>query len=557
MLRFKPFILINLFVVLLSGCGPEPSQTIDKPKHVGYLRIPIQEPISTIDPGLTFTNDSVEFIEQLFLGLTDFDPKNDYEVVPELATEWQVSEDGTIYTFRLRQDVKWTRSGEPVTAHDIVWAIQRNISPKTKALAANTLYILKNAETIHQGQSEDISSLGVRAIDDYTVEFTLEHAVGYFPALVSLGIYRPLPRKAIEEIEKQGKDWTDPKYIQTNGSYQLFEWKKGDQIILKKNPSYYEADKVNMPEVRYYIIPDDVLGLAMYENNKLDIMGGEEYLPFPTKEIPRIISHAALRREVFESISFCTEWYGFNTQKPPMNNPLVRKAIAAAIDKQTLNDFIIDTVHSPATTITRPPIFGAVDPDDPETKPVGIPFDPPQARQWLAEAGYPDGKDFPADVFLLHHTLPDLKRVAKAIQIMLKHHLNIDIQTGDRGLDFWDYLEAIEQPNTPHMFRMNWCADYPDANNWLYEAFHSKKGYNWIGWENLEFSEVLEKAQQSTRPTERKQLYHRAEQILNEETAAIVPIYFTKVRTLVKPWVKGWYSMPFGGQHIRDWSLEN
>jgi len=553
MLQFKPFLFINLLVVVfVSGCGPQESETIDKPQHVDYLRIPIKKNISTIDPGLTFTNDSVEFIEQLFLGLTDFDPKNNYNVVPELATGWKVSEDGRVYTFKLRQDVKWTPSGEPVTAHDIVWAIQRNLKAETKAPTVNTLYILKNAETIHKAQSEDFTSLGVRAIDDYTIEFTLEHAASYFPALVSLGIYRPLPSQVIEQ---QGKNWTDPKYIQTNGSYQLFKWEKSDQIILKRNPTYYEANKVNIPEVHYYIIPNGILGLIMYENNELDIMGGEEYLSLPTTEIQRITFHAALRREVFENISFCTVWYGFNTQKPPMDNLFVRKAIAAAIDKQTLNDFIVDGVHSPAITVTRPPIFGSVDPDDPE--PVGIPFDPDQAKQWLAEAGYPNGKDFPTNVLFLHHAEPGLKIIAEAIQMMLKHHLNIDIKTGDNGLSFNGYLAAIKQPKTPHIFRMRWCADYPDANNWLYEAFHPEKGYNWIGWKNLEFAKVVENAQQSSDFAERKQFYHRAEQILTEETAAVVPIYFAKRRSLVKPWVKEWYSMPFGGQHIRDWRLEN
>jgi len=542
------FLMAYVFGILISGCGQShdsQSKAIEPPKNAGVMRIPLKYPVSTVDPGLTFTTRSIELVEQLFLGLTDFNPKT-YEAVPELATQWQMSEDDTVYTFQLRQDVKWT-NGSPVTAHDIVWAIQRNLAPETQSRSANTLFVLKNANAIHKG--DQALPLGVRAIDDYTVEFTLEHAVGYFPALVSMWTYRPLPRQI---IEKQGEKWTEPAYIQTNGSYHLTDWDKGKKLILQKNPHYYEANKVKIPAIHYLIIPDDVLGLAMYEKNKLDIIGGE-YLPLPKMEIPRISTDAQLRREVHHSRQFCTEWYGFNTQKPPMDNPLVRKAIAAAIDRQTLDDFIMWGINTSATTFTSPPIFGSVDPDEQ----VGIPFDPEQASAWLKEAGYPDGKEFPKDVVLMHHVSEDFSDMAKATKIMLKYYLNIEIEVSDGGLDFGHYLGKINQPTTPHIFRMAWCADYPDANNWLYEVFHPTQGINWIGWDNPEFADVVEKAQRSSNQAERKQLYRRAEEILTQEEAAIVPIYFSNRRFLVKPWVKGWYNMAFGGQHIRDWYLED
>jgi ABC-type transport system substrate-binding protein len=132
-------------------------------------------------------------------------------------------------------------------------------------------------------------------------------------------------------------------------------------------------------------------------------------------------------------------------------------------------------INTPATTFTSPPIFGSVDPDDQ----VGIPFDPIQAKAWLKQAGYPDGKGFPKDVVLMHQISKDFSEMAKATQIMLKHYLNIEIEISDGGLDFGHYLRRIKQPTTPHIFRMSWCADYPDANNWLYEVFHPTKGINW------------------------------------------------------------------------------
>jgi ABC-type oligopeptide transport system substrate-binding subunit len=553
MLRFNYLIFISFVWIfwLLSGCELQEADTdspVAQKSHAGYLRIPFQDPVATIDPGLTIENHSIEIVEQLFLGLTDFDPKT-YEVVPELATHWEVNQEGTIYTFHLRQDAKWS-NGEPVTAHDVVWAIQRNLKYETGAPSFATLMVLKNAEPHSQKkekQPETLPPLGIRAIDDYRVEFTLEYPIGYFPALASMWTYRPLPRKVIEQY---GNKWTEPEHIQTSGSYQLTEWNKGDKLILTKNPYYYDADKVKLPKVEYQIIPDSVLALAMYEKGDLDMLGGQ-YLPLPQMEIPRITSDIILRKEVQTSANFMTEFFSFNTKNPPMDNPLVRKAIAAAIDKQALNDFIIWGVNSPATTFTRPPIFGAIDPKE---EFMGIPYDPKQARAWLAEAGYPEGKKFPK-VRLLYSTSEDFHNIALATQEMLKHHLGIEIEIVNQD---WpgDYLKAIEQ-DTTHIFRMAWTADYPDANNWLYDVFHPNKGFfHWI-WDNPEFAEAVEKAQQGANPEERKQLYHRAEQILTEEETAIVPVYFATTRFLVKPWVKGWYSMAFGGQHIRHWYLEN
>jgi ABC-type oligopeptide transport system substrate-binding subunit len=541
------FLIVCIFGFIISGCEQShdsQSKAIDPPKNAGVIRIPLQAPVSTVVPSLAFSPGEGELVDKLFLSLTDFNPKT-YEVVPELATQWQPSKDGTVYTFQLRQDVKWT-DGEPVTAHDIVWAIQRNLAPETKSPFVNSLFVLKNAEAIHKGK---FLPLGVRAIDDYTVEFTLKHTVGYFPALVSGQTYSPLPRQL---IEKEGKKWTEPAYIQTNGPYHLTNWDKGNKLILQKNPHYYEANKVKIPVIHYLIIQDSELGLAMYEKNKLDIIGGP-YLPLPRTKISYIKANTQLRREVHHGRKFCTRFYGFNTQKPPMDNPLVRKAIAAAIDRQTLDDFFSSGINTPATTFIPPPIFGSVDPDEQ----VGIQFKPEQAKIWLKEAGYPDGKGFPKDVVLMNHVSKDLSDMAKAIKIMLKRYLNIEIKVSDGGLDFNNYHKKITQPTTPHIFLAGFCTGYPDANDLLYGVFHPTQGLNRIGWNNSEFADVVEKAQRSSNQAERKQLYRRAEEILTQEEAAIVPIYFINDQFLVKPRVKGWYNMAFGGQHVRNWYLED
>jgi len=544
------FLLMLLTLLSFAGCQQqsEPDEMIQKQEPPPpYLRIPLDGIVSTIDPGLTLDLASIELVEQLFLGLTDFDPET-YDAVPELATHWQISPDGQEYTFFLRQDVKWT-DGTPVTAHDIVWAVQRNIAPETQSPGIQTLHILKNAEVLSQSDSygEPVTPLGVTALDDYTVKFTLEHPAAYFPALAGLWTYRPLPRKTIERYQDK---WTEPQYIQTNGSYQLAEWHRGNKLVLRKNPHYYDSEKVAIAELHYYIVPESSLGLAMYEQDELDIIGGQTYLRLPLTEIPRIELDPVLRKELQVIPQFCTESYLFNTQKPPMDNVLVRKAIATAINKQLLIDVVIKGNHIPASTFTRPPVFGSVAPE----AGVGTFYNPKEAKTWLAAAGYPDGAGFPK-IVIMHNSSEFHHNLAEGIKTILAYHLNIE-SIEIREANFELYWETISDPTqAPHMFRLGWCSDYPDANNWLYEVFHPTKGINLVGWNNQEFATLVEQAQQVIEHDKRKQLYQRAEQILTEESVVIVPLYFANEPILVKPRLKQWYGMAFGGQHVRDWQL--
>jgi len=506
------------------------------------LRLPMEGAIMTIDPGLSVDMSSVEIIEQLFLGLTDLDPET-YEPVPELAKDWTVSDDGRAYRFNLRSDVLWT-DGEPVTAHDIVWAIRRNVSPETESPHAFMLKILKNAGAISE-KEKDPSEIGVRAVDDFTVVFELESPAAYFPAMAGLWVYRPLPRHVIEKYEDR---WTLPENIQTNGSYKLAAWEKGVVMILRKNPTYYEAEKVSIPEVRYYIIPESSVGLAMYESNQLDIIG-DAYLRIPISEIPNLPFSPTLSAEYSQEPLFCTYAYVFNTQLPPVDNILVREAISAAIDRKLLIRLVTRGNQEVAGTFTRPPIFGSVDPDEG----IGIRFDPSEAKKYLADAGYPDGKGFP-EISLIYNESETHEKVARAVQTFLKHYLNITLRL--ESMNFSDYVTARTEHLPGHMIRFGWCCDYPDANNWLNDLFHPTNSDNIIGWDSPEFAELMDHAQKSPHPELRKQLYKRAEEILCEEVCTVVPIYFETAHYLVKPRVRGWYNMAMGGQHIRNWYFE-
>jgi len=506
------------------------------------LRLPLDVEITTIDPGLAAVTSSIELIEQLFLGLTDFDPET-YEPVPELALRWSASEDGLTYRFDLRKDVRWT-DGTPVTAHDIVWAVRRNVSPKTESSAVSLLNILKNATDIAKGKKYP-SDIGIHAADDFTVIFELEQPAAYFPSMAGLSVFRPLP---VHTLETWGDQWTDFENIQTNGSYKVAAWEKGIVMILRKNPDYYEAEKVSIPEVRYYIIPESAVGLSMYKNNQLDIIG-DAYLRIPYSELPNILTSPVLSAEYHRSPVFSTYAYAFNTRMPPVDKPLVRRAISAAIDRSLLNQILTSGTQDPARTFTRPPIFGSVDPK----LDVGVSFDPDAAKEWLAQAGYPDGKGFP-EISILFNESELHEKLAQAVQTFLKHYLNIRLKLVPMEWD--DYFKARTEKLPGHMIRFGWSSDYPDADNWLNNLFHPDRSDNIIEWDNPVFAELMDEARGSQNSGLRKRLYRHAEEILCEEVCAVVPIYFETGHYLVKPRIKGWYNMSLGGQHIRNWRIE-
>ena len=589
--KYLLVLITGCVLILISGCEDAPSSRTDTLKlPADELRIPFNGIVKSIDPGWIISEaNQVELIEQLFLGLTTLE-KETYQIVPRLAEKWEKNEEGTVYTFWIRPDIKWS-NGEPVTAHDVVWTIQRNFRISGGWNAA--FHVLKaaqlNKEKLGNDPQADISSLGVRALDDYTVTFTLEEPVLFFPALVSYAPYRPLP----SWIEKQGEQWKELKEIPSNGPYKLIKW-EDDEMILAKNTAYYDADKVNITKVSYLTVPRSLTGFAMYEKNQLDIIGGTNYLRLPQTELARIKSNMILSKELKGGFEACTEWYGFNTQRSPTNDLQVRQAIAAAIDKQLLIDVVLKSNHTLAKTFTPPMILRwDIKPDKrcpnaKEAGPFAIPFCPKKAQgYWNSALAEKEGSEeqasespdkapdnlekagelhetvFPPKIVLLHNISETHSATAKGIQTLLKHYLKIDVEV--ETLDYDSYREHIFAETTvpieekPHIFRASWCGYYPEAFLWV-DAFNPEYGaYRWLlnGSEHEKaFSEILTKIPQTSNKTERDQLYQSAEEILTNKAVVMMPFFFENAPVLVKARVKDWYHMAYGGQHLYDWSLD-
>ena len=529
----KNILILTLSLILLVGMS---FSALGAQKEVSWL---IGSEPPSLDPCLATDSISIDMVENLFLGLTDlaFDINTSETVIkPELATSWEVSEDGLVWAFHMRKDVVWS-DGKPVTAYDIEYAVRRTCDPATASDYAYVLYIIKGAKEVNNGEITDLSHIGVKAVDDYTIQFALNHPAGYFPSIAGMWVARPVPRWA---IEKYGDKWTEPENIVTNGSYLLKEWKHEDEIVMVKNPDYYDADKVDIDVVRSVIIGEDSTGMAMYEAGELDST------PCPLEDVDRVKADPVLSKEYVNMPDVATYYYGFNNTKPPMDNPLVRKAFSAAINRQALIDFILKGGQTPATTFTAPGLFGHI----PPAEGVGIGYDPEAAKKYLADAGYPGGKGLP-EVTLMVNTSEAHQKIAQAIQQMWVETLGVEVNLTNQ--EWKVYLETLTE-DAPQIFRLGWGADYADANNFVYEVFHSTDSDNNLKWSNAEFDRTVEQAARETDPAKRYELYKRAEQILCEEEAAMAPIYHYAIQWMVKPGLQRTFS-PLGGEHFDEWKI--
>jgi oligopeptide transport system substrate-binding protein len=399
----------------------------------------------------------------------------------------------------------------------------------------------------------------VKALDDYTVEFTLEHAAGYFPAIASMWVTRPQPQAAIEE---HGEVWTEPGNIVTNGPYMLESWEHEATLVMVKNPNYYDADNVQIDRLEGVLVTEDFTEMAMYENNELDVMGGGLGWGPPLEDMDRVKADPELSKELTITPRLCTYYYGFVATKPPFDNPLVRKAFSAAIDRQSLIDNVTKGEQIPAIHFACPGIFGAPPVDE-----VGIKSDPEQAKAWLAEAGYPDGEGL-GEIILMHNVSEAHAKIAQAVAAMWKETLGVDVTIETQE---WNvYLETLNKKtpveDAPHVFRLGWCADYPDENNWVHEVFNTEAGANRTRRGCVEanceevqptkFDELTRQAAVEQDPEKRKELYYEAEQILIEEETTIAPIYHYTYILMSKPWITERYENTLAGSPIKDWKID-
>jgi len=297
----------------------------------------------------------------------------------------------------------------------------------------------------------------------------------------------------------------------------------------------------------------------MYENNEIDMMSDPPGWSPPLPDMDRIKADPELSKQLLNAPQLCTYYYGFISAKPPFDKLLVRKAFSAAIDRQGLIDNLIKGDQLPAHSFTSPGNFGNVADD----KKVGsfmlegtYADRVKQAKQWLAEAGYPEGKGI--DILLMHNTSESHAQIAQAVQAMWQEafpQAKIKIENQEWAVYLKTMLPTSPNAEKPNVYRMGWCADYPDANNWLNEVFNSKSAQNYAMYNSPEFDKLVQDAAVESDPAKRQEFYKQAEALLVDKDIQIAPIYYYTYVRLYKPWVTPVIS-PVTGDPIAEWKID-
>jgi oligopeptide transport system substrate-binding protein len=528
----------------------------------------------TADPSLSTDTTSVDLTGMTFIGLTRFDPITG-AVIPYLAESWDVSSDGLTYTFHLRTDVPWvkyntgtgavdlvTEGGEVsyVDAYDVEYGVKRTIDPATASDYSYVLYIIKNAVPVNtEEEGYTVADIGVRAIDATTVEFELERPAGYFPAIAGMWIAYPVPQGTIEAA---GDKWTEPGTIVTSGPYVMTEWIHGSELNLAKNPHWPGADDVQIEYIHGVMITESSTAFALYENNELDMTG------VPLGEMDRVKADPVLSLEYVNQPEVCTYYYGFTNNKPPMDDVRVRQAFSMAVDKVSLVENVLKGGQIPAGHFAPPGIFGSPIPGT-----VGLDYDPAAAaaklQEYLDEKGMTIADFNDLGVVLMHNTSEGHARIAAAIQQMWSDNLGVTVNVENQ--EWKVYLTTLKNTtpieDMPHVWRLGWCADYPDENNWVHEVFNAEEGANRLrrgctdadgGCTTIvtsEFDDLTVQAGSEQDPATRIELYLQAETILSEVEAAYIPIYFYARNSVTKPWLTRDYPL-LGSNNFWEWEID-
>ncbi len=485
-----------------------------------------------LDPGLCSESEGGTVINDTFEGLFVYGPTHK-EVRPGVATSMEISPDGRVYTFKLRPDAKWS-DGTPITARDFEWSWKRVLDPKTASRYTDIMAPIEGAlELAHSDEKADREALkakvGVRAVDDLTLEVKLKAATSYFKDLTAFYTFSPVPRHIVEKYADQ---WARPENIQTNGPWKISEWKSKQHIIALKNEHYWDKGNLPFDKLVYHISETNEPQHNMYLAGEMDFLDSR----VPESDLPRYIKEK--NPEHRENPYLGIYYYMFNVKKPPFDNVKVRRALNMAIDKPQIGKFVAKGNQIAATSIVPFHLK-----DIGYTAPEGPKFDPSMAKTLLAEAGYPDGQGFPR-FQISYNTLEGHKLIAEFFQQQWKKNLSIDCDLNNME---WKVLLKKQHEKDFQVTRTAWIGDYVDPMTFL-DLFESKNPNNRTQWENPSFDALIKAAGLETDPPKRFGLLRQAEQLFIDEMPSI-PIYNYVKHDLVRPWVSG-YTEHLQGIHL-------
>jgi oligopeptide transport system substrate-binding protein len=510
-----------IFIAVSASCSLDWESNVESGNRDQILHYGNGEEPQEIDPHLTTGIPEFNIQLALFEGIISKHP-SDLSIEPGVAESWVISEDQLVYTFHFRDNARWS-NGDPVTAHDFVYSWERALRPELGSLYSYMFTYIKNADEFVKGKLKDFSKVGIKALDERTLQVELNAATPFFLQLLDHHSYYPVHPPTIEKFGgmlKRGSQWSRPGNFVGNGSFVLKEWKLNRILIVEKSQTYWDADKVKLKEIYFYPVQNNSTEERMFRAGQLHITS-----TVPNEKI------AEYRKTNPDSLNITpylgTYFYRFNTKIKPLDDVRVRRALSMSINRKQIVEHITKGGQIPAYTFTPPNTNGF-------TSVARFKYDIEAAQKLLVEAGYPDGKGFPK-LEIIYNTDESHRMVAIAIQQMWKKALNINITLANQ--DWQVYLENETQGNY-QISRAGWIGDYLDPNNFL-DMLLTDGGNNRTRWSNSEYDANIAAAALAVEKEERFKLFQRNEQILVDESP-VMPIYtYTRV-FLINPSVIGW-----------------
>ena len=506
-MRYSLFFLVSFFLIGCSSSLTPVDEGLEKQIfHFGNGSEP-----QGIDPHIVTGVPEHHILISLCEGLTIPNPFDD-ENLPGAAESWTVSDDGKIYVFKLRKNGRWS-NGDPVTADDFVWSWQRILTASLGSQYPDMLYYLEGAQEYHTGETDDFTTVGVKALDSHTLEVKLKAPTPFFTGLLSHYSTWPVHKETVLKygtIDDRNGEWTRPGNFVCNGAFNLKSWELNNKIVVEQNPMYWDASTVQLNEIHYYPVSNVMTEDRMFRAGQLHVTS-----TLPSQKCPVYIEEGNpdLRIDPYMG----TYFYRLNTTNPYLNDVKVRKALAYSIDRKLIVEKVTKCGQIPAYSFTPPGSNGY----EPTTS---IPFDPELARELLAEAGYDSENQFPK-LEILFNTNEDHRKVALAIQQMWQQNLGIEVELVNQD---WKVYLSREMVGDFQVSRAGWIGDYEDPNTFL-DLMRPNRGNNKTGWENQAYDALVAKANSTNDQDLRYQLLDEAEQILIENMP-IIPLY-TYVRS--------------------------
>ena len=449
--------------------------------------------------------------------------------LPGAAESHTVSEDGKTYTFKLRKGLVWS-DGTPLTARDFEYSWFRALDPKTESQTVFLHWLfIKGAKAFYEAEVKDRSTVGIRALDDHTLQVELTAPAPFFVDVVTYVAFAPVPKHV---IDKHDKHWIEPKNIVVSGAYTMTVWQERDRIVLEKNPSYWDAANVQIEKSTIYMSNNESKNMVLYKTGKVDAAR-----QIGNDKIKKFIEEG--REDLWIAEIMCTYYYVIRAPKPPFDSQLLRRAVNMSIDKERMTKHILAAFQQPATSIV-PPMFEAT---LGYVSPYGDEFNPTKARQLLAQAGFPRGYGL-GEIEIVYNTYEGHRLIAEFVQRNLQENLGVKVIVNN--MEWKSLLDKVKLGDF-QIARTSWCADYPDPTTFL-EVLRGDGPSNYAKYQNPHDDALLDRVQMEPDARRRNVLMCAAEKALTRDVP-LMPFYYYTRGYLLAPYVKG-YEPQFLDHHL-------